>query len=511
MGEDTKLANAVKKTQECLGKFVKKPPLTEKLLKKPPFRFLHDIFTAVIKQYGLMDGLFTPGELNSENVKEKEAKIAFLQKVVSTIALVTGEKIQCKPSKVIAGQEPERTNELLQAIAKALEKKLESTEAVQIVLGKAVKNGGEPTSTSKKKIRESSKKVKSSPEKMKLEKSKETIAKKIAVVEQPANNTIDLSNSPAVTNAPEDALNGEESSKADVNIEFAPSAPELSPKTVEQEEPNQDEPVEMKNAEPKEDEAVKLNGEQQKGPQEPSNSNSGAILPRPATTRPSSAKPRPITARPAAPRFKEKTQSAEEVLVQAEKAASPQIPFVIDDDGDGDFVVEEALIDPKAENTADAWQVAAAVESADQPQGHLISQILGTKKELEPAKESPLDQETQWRGHELARQETNKLQEGLESLVRSVNPLARLLDFLQEDIESMQSELENWQTQRKSVKMQIRAEKSLTEETLEPLRAQLIELDKKLEKQEQLNTLVRTHVFLNDDKLRKRLQSRTDT
>ncbi|CAB3359484.1 Hypothetical predicted protein [Cloeon dipterum] len=508
MGEDTKLANAVKKTQECLGKFVKKPPLTEKLLKKPPFRFLHDIFTAVIKQYGLMDGLFTPGELNSENVKEKEAKIAFLQKVVSTIALVTGEKIQCKPSKVIAGQEPEKTNELLQAIAKVLEKKLESTEAVRIVLGKAVKNGGESTSTSKNKIRESSKKVKSSPEKKKSEKSKENIAKKIAEVEQPANNTID--NSPAVTNTPEDVLNGEESPKADVNNDFTPSAPELSPKTVEQEEPNHDEPVEMKNAEPKEDEAVKLNGEQQKGTQEPTNSNSGAILPRPATTRPSSAKPRPITARPAAPRFKEKTQPAEEVLVQAEKTASPQIPFVIDDDGDGDFVVEEALIDPKAENTTDAWQVAAAVESADQPQGHLISQILGTKKELEPAKESPLDHETQWRGHDLARQETNKLQEGLESLVRSVNPLARLLDFLQEDIESMQSELENWQTQRKSVKMQIRAEKSLTEETLEPLRAQLIELDKKLEKQEQLNTLVRTHVFLNDDKLRKRLQSRTD-
>ncbi|CAG4954037.1 unnamed protein product [Parnassius apollo] len=124
-------SDVIRATQLSLGKFVKKPPLTEKLLKKPPFRFLHDIITNVLSTTGFLEGLFEEEELISDNVKDRETKILFLNKVITVLGLITGKSLKAKPSKIIAGQEPANTNELLQCLGEALEKKLSSEEAVK--------------------------------------------------------------------------------------------------------------------------------------------------------------------------------------------------------------------------------------------------------------------------------------------------------------------------------------------------------------------------------------------
>uniref|UniRef100_A0A671DZZ9 TRAF3 interacting protein 1 n=1 Tax=Rhinolophus ferrumequinum TaxID=59479 RepID=A0A671DZZ9_RHIFE len=49
-------AAVVKRTQEALGKVIRRPPLTEKLLSKPPFRYLHDIITEVFLRRALHTG-----------------------------------------------------------------------------------------------------------------------------------------------------------------------------------------------------------------------------------------------------------------------------------------------------------------------------------------------------------------------------------------------------------------------------------------------------------------------
>ncbi|KAM8854719.1 TRAF3-interacting protein 1 [Spinachia spinachia] len=124
----------VKKTQDTLGKVIRKPPLTEKLLSKPPFRYLHDIFSEIIKTAGFMKGLYGENEMKSDNVKDKDSKIVFLQKAIDVVMLVSGEPLGAKPARIVAGHEPEKTNELLQAMAKCCINKMSSDDAVKRVL-----------------------------------------------------------------------------------------------------------------------------------------------------------------------------------------------------------------------------------------------------------------------------------------------------------------------------------------------------------------------------------------
>ncbi|XP_069716773.1 TRAF3-interacting protein 1 isoform X2 [Phaenicophaeus curvirostris] len=141
-------AAAVRRTQEALGRVIRRPPLSDRLLSRPPFRYLHDIVTEVIRVTGFLRGLYTDFELKSDNVKDKDAKISFLQKAIDAVVMVTGEPLSVKPERVVAGHEPEKTNEFLQAIGKCCLNKLSSDAAVKRVLaGERANAKGKPPSS----------------------------------------------------------------------------------------------------------------------------------------------------------------------------------------------------------------------------------------------------------------------------------------------------------------------------------------------------------------------------
>ncbi|XP_067994241.1 TRAF3-interacting protein 1 isoform X2 [Melanerpes formicivorus] len=148
----------VRRTQDSLGRVIRKPPLTDRLLNKPPFRYLHDVITEVIRVTGFMKGLYTDFELKSDNVKDKDAKIIFLQKAIDAVVMVTGEPLSVKPARIVAGHEPEKTNEFLQAIGKCCLNKLSSDAAVkQILAGERADKGKPPSSKSRDKESKDSK------------------------------------------------------------------------------------------------------------------------------------------------------------------------------------------------------------------------------------------------------------------------------------------------------------------------------------------------------------------
>ena len=103
-----------KETAQMYQQLIQKPKMTEQLLTKPPFRYIHDIYTATCAKTGYGQGLFDEAELDSRSITEKEEKINFLNKLIALTELVIGERIDVKPTKIVSGLEPEKTNFFLQ-------------------------------------------------------------------------------------------------------------------------------------------------------------------------------------------------------------------------------------------------------------------------------------------------------------------------------------------------------------------------------------------------------------
>ena len=66
---------------------------------------------------------------------------------------------------------------------------------------------------------------------------------------------------------------------------------------------------------------------------------------------------------------------------------------------------------------------------------------------------------------------------------RSANPLGKLMDFLQEDVDSMERELDLWRSENKDLKLKLKHEEKITEKSIEPLKAHLIDLETAVQEQ----------------------------
>jgi hypothetical protein len=131
---------SINMTLSLFKKLIHRPKLTEKLLSRPPFRFLFDIIQEVIQVSGFGRGLYNELESNSMNVMvSRETKIQFLMKIIKVLQSHLQVNIIAKPIKIVAGIDPQDTNIVLQLLAIVAKFKPNSTNAVRILLEQLAK------------------------------------------------------------------------------------------------------------------------------------------------------------------------------------------------------------------------------------------------------------------------------------------------------------------------------------------------------------------------------------
>jgi TRAF3-interacting protein 1 len=463
-------------------------------LAKPPFRFIFDIVFAVFESTGFGHGLFTNEEKDSEMVKEKDQKIAWLDKLINLIGVFLNSHVAAKSKSIVAGLEPELTNEMLQMLAIAATlpgSGNNSTEAVRSVLAgeiqpdahgarvqvniAALAPGVVAATTSASDMPLSSATSSETNAKIAAEQSTKRAAERPQneqPIAQPANSS---SMKPTTVSTPSSTS----------GLSPTSSAPSLS----------------IQGAPP--------------SSTAPSTSSSSG---------PSSVPARPHTARRRPPRIDAGADTAAGNTAAASTTGGGAF-FVEgkDDDSDGDgaddllaghvdggdfpislggegggdqtvhgkhtreILAEREQQQQLAKMRADSASTADDAESGGVRLGKLRTKASGSAGGQRPAG--------------LAFGELEGLQEAIQKLARSVTPVGNSLDFIPEDADEMRAELRAWRGDYQSRKEQQEKEARETEEALAPFKRQLADAEEKIRGQAGKIAAVKDAITKNDARI----------
>ncbi|KAF7280000.1 hypothetical protein GWI33_006516 [Rhynchophorus ferrugineus] len=535
----------ITKTQKYLGKYVKKPALTEKLLSKPPFRFLHDIIKVVIKEHGFLKGLFNNDELIYENIKDKEAKIAFLTKLIDAVKYISKTELKTRPSKIVAGLEPVETNLLLQTIGKCIDKKIDTSEYVSKVssgeiikekpakkvghkekdkkadvketskekrrvreasVSRTKKSGGGETPKSTDRIKESTRTKSKDNKTLKPKQKKEEVKKDSPKPEEDKKKDSprlgETKNEPVV-----ELPQNEEATGIQLEEEAPPTTSKNNPTDEESQKP-EEQPVfsnarlgsasltRPKSARPKSGDrllSAKPKPEPDSGPVEMKPLGSAALKRPPSSLRPPSV--RPSSARPGAPRLR-----PDSALPLNEPVAMGNIKVIVENAVDE----EETVVIQNAPDEEDENELTPAdlLNNSSENKGQLVEQILEQIQEEGSKRRVEIDWEQDGlRGKDATTREVTQLRSLIQSLTRTANPLGKLLNYLHEDLDAMHNELQTWTNTKKQLYAEIEKQKKLTMESSKPLAEKLEHLRQEIRKQEKEIVVVRGNILKNERRI----------
>mmetsp|Transcript_31387 Transcript_31387/g.40361 ORF Transcript_31387/g.40361 Transcript_31387/m.40361 type:complete len:697 (-) Transcript_31387:114-2204(-) len=469
----------IETTIQMMGALIAKPKMTEKLLSKPPFRFLHDVMMAVTDTTGFGTGLLEESEKDGKVLSKasKEEKIEFLEKVKQLVGYSLNTMVEARPAKIVAGLEHENTNRLLQLLAVAAKHCPDSEKAVAMVRG-----GGPPPAAS-----EPAPAAAEPAPALRERKAEEPPQPNVAAPKDPE---------PEAAPAPakDDGGGAKDSegggSGASSAVGGGGSASGSKP-TEDEAKGGDDEGGDFLDAEPK-------------------------------------RSMRPTTARRRPPKVKENVRQLEQSGVGGGGGASGGAPKGADHiiaDGADDLDSDEEA-EAKAGGSLGGFGVVADLaEGASNLVREIENEARGAVNQNKNGQEEKDGGNDNKQGGirlgRIKKTEASKAKKSMSSwseadieqlrvsvqrLCQSTNPLGKCMDFVHEDLSAMSKEYERWQTEYRTKVEQLEREKKVTEESLQPLHLRLLELNEQHKESVSKIGALKAKVAKNDSRIEQILQ-----
>jgi TRAF3-interacting protein 1 len=477
--------------------------MSEKLLVKPPFRFLHDVIIATLEATGYPQGLFADAELQSENVADKDAKLKFLNKIIVHVGETIGEPVACDPKNVIAGKEPAATNLFLRALYRA-------------ATGKFSKPAAPQQAKEQPKVEEERKKRREEPKKEEIK--REEVKKEEVKKEEPKKEESKREDRKREENRKEEGKRREERKREETKKEDVkkaepkreePKREDRKREETKREEPKREEP---KREEPKREEARKVK-------EEPKREEARKVKEEPKRDEEEKAKPvRPQTASKRPPKVKSN------IIEEESKVAAPAKPTgVILESKGGDEDEEVPIVSSRQPGRS-----VAVSDVKGQDHGKLVRDILkedtsAKKTTIEYSKEdsdlnAPEGKKIRLSNIKSSKadvrktivmtvQDLDELKNAIQQLCQSTNPLGKSIDLVNDDIESMNREYERWRRQYSQAQVHIGEEKKITNDKLQASFDKLAEIEEQIKDKEIKINNTKAQILKNEQTIRNLLQT----